>query len=559
MTLDERHRAALGLERLRVRVRLGCSPEERAEPQDVEISARLRSPRAPQGCWTDELAHTIPLDVVAERLRGLATSGEFSLIEHLGARLYDGLLALSPSGTAIEIEVTKLAPPIAGLAGGTYFHIGTEPARAQHPAASPAARLLELNDPEVHAAIRDEERRQAESIELIASENYTYPEVLASLGSVLTDKYAEGYPGKRYYAGNEHTDRIEELARERACRLFRAEYANVQPLSGSPMNQAVYLGLLNPGDTILALDLTHGGHLTHGSPRSHMSRIFRFERYRTRTADGGIDYDELAARARELRPQLLLYGHSSHPREVDYAAFRRIANDIGALTMADVSHVGGLIAGGALANPLDHGFDVMTTTTHKTLRGPRAGLILCKRAHARAIDRSVFPGLQGGPHMNTVAATAVALAKAAEPQFAQYARAVLANARALAGALLAHGVHLVTGGTDNHLLVLDTKASFDLDGARAETVLELAGMTTNKQLVPDDPLPPLAPSGVRVGTPAVTTRGFGSAELGAIGGWIAEALQAPDEAARLSAIREQCTALCERFPIPGADARRLSA
>jgi glycine hydroxymethyltransferase len=559
MTLDERHRTALGLERLRVRVRLGCSPQERAEPQDVEISARLRSPLAPQACWTDELAHTIPLDVVVERLRGLATSGEFSLIEHLGARLYDGLRALSPSGTAIEIEVTKLAPPIAGLAGGTHFHIGTEPARAQHPAASSAARLLELNDAEVHAAIRDEERRQAESIELIASENYTYPEVLASLGSVLTDKYAEGYPGKRYYAGNEHTDRIEELARERACRLFRAEYANVQPLSGSPMNQAVYLGLLNPGDTILALDLTHGGHLTHGSPRSHMSRIFRFERYRTRTADGSIDYDELAARARELRPQLLLYGHSSHPREVDYAAFRRIANDIGALTMADVSHVGGLIAGGALANPLDHGFDVVTTTTHKTLRGPRAGLILCKRAHARAIDRSVFPGLQGGPHMNTVAATAVALAKAAEPHFAQYARAVLANARALASALLAHGVHLVTGGTDNHLLVLDTKASFDLDGARAETVLELAGMTTNKQLVPDDPLPPLAPSGVRVGTPAVTTRGFGSAELSAIGGWIAEALQAPDEPARLSAIREQCTALCERFPIPGADARRLSA
>lgn len=555
MNREENRRAGLGMERLRMAVRLGCSAEERAEPQDVEISVRLRLPQLPEGCWTDELADTIPLDVVAERLRAL-TNGEFSLIEHLGARLYDGLLELCPSGTALELELTKLAPPIAGLAGGTHFHIGSEHAQPRLAAPS-AARWLELNAPEVHAAIRGEERRQAESIELIASENYTYPEVLAALGSVLTDKYAEGYPGRRYYAGNEHTDRIEELARERACRLFRAEYANVQPLSGSPMNQAVYLGLLNPGDTILALDLTHGGHLTHGSPRSHMSRIFRFERYRTRTADGSIDYDELASRARELRPQLLLYGHSSHPRECDYAAFRRIADDVGALTLADVSHVGGLIAGGALANPLDHGFDVMTTTTHKTLRGPRAGLILSKRAHARAIDRSVFPGLQGGPHMNTIAATAVALAKAAEPSFVQYARAVLENARALAQALTTRGVRLVTGGTDNHLLVLDTKASFDLDGARAERALELAGITTNKQLVPDDPLPPLAPSGVRVGTPAVTTRGFGSRELTAIGGWIAEALRAPDDAARLATLREQCTALCARFPIPGADARRL--
>jgi glycine hydroxymethyltransferase len=558
MTRDENCKAGLGLERLRVRVRLGCSAEERAEPQEVDISARLRLPRTPEGCWTDDLGDTIPIDVVAERLRALATSDEFSLIEHLGARLYDGLVDLCSSGTAIEIEVSKLAPPIAGLVGGTHFRIASEQAAAQPLLAAPsAARLLELNDPEVHRAIRGEERRQAESIELIASENYTYPEVLAALGSVLTDKYAEGYPGRRYYAGNEHTDRIEEIARERACGLFRAEYANVQPLSGSPMNQAVYLGLLNPGDTILALDLTHGGHLTHGSPRSHMSRVFRFERYRTRTTDGSIDYDELASRARELRPKLLLYGHSSHPRECDYAAFRRIADYVGALTMADVSHVGGLIAGGVLANPLDHGFDVVTTTTHKTLRGPRAGLILCKRAHARAVDRSVFPGLQGGPHMNTIAAIAVTLAKAAEPSFALYVRAVLANAQALVHALLANGVRLVTGGTDNHLIVLDTKASFDLDGARAEQALEQAGITTNKQLIPDDPLPPLAPSGIRIGTPAVTTRGFGANELGAIGAWTAEVLQAPDDVARLAAIRRQCMALCARFPIPGAEVRRL--
>jgi glycine hydroxymethyltransferase len=553
MTLDSKQATALGLDRLRVQVRLGCSAGERAQPQDVDISARLHLPQVPRGCWTDDLSDTVPIDAVAERLRALATGDEFALIEHLGARLHDGLLERCPSGTRIELEVTKLLPPIVGLAGGTHFRIGTESIGG---VSLSAARLLEQNDPEVHAAIRGEERRQAESIELIASENYTYPEVMAALGSVLTDKYAEGYPGRRYYAGNEHTDRIEEIARERARRLFRAEHANVQPLSGSPMNQAVYFGLLNPGDTILALDLTHGGHLTHGSPRSHMARVFRFERYRTR-ADGSIDYDELAAQARALRPRLLLYGHSSHPRECDYAAFRRIADEVDALTMADVSHVGGLIAGGALANPLDHGFDVMTTTTHKTLRGPRAGLILCQRRHARAIDGSVFPGLQGGPHMNTIAATAVALAKAEEPSFAEYARAVLANAQALAHALQSHGVRLITGGTDNHLLVLDTKASFDLDGARAERALERAGITTNKQLVPDDSLPPLAPSGVRLGTPAVTTRGFGAQELTTIGGWIADALRAPEDAARLATIREQCTALCSRFPIPGADARRL--
>jgi glycine hydroxymethyltransferase len=557
--IDEAPRSALALERLRVPVRLGCSAAERAVPQSVELSVTLQLPQAPRGCWTDELRDTVPLDEVAERLRAVATSGEFGLIEHLGARLHQALVELCPPGTALELDVHKVAPPIAGLVGGTHFRLGAGQGGPQAAVNAPCGAVrLAHDDPEIFAAIRGEERRQADSVELIASENYTYPEVLAALGSVLGDKYAEGYPGRRYYAGNEHTDVVEELARERARQLFRAEHANVQPLSGSPMNQAVYLGLLAPGDTILAMDLTHGGHLTHGSPRSHMAKIFRFVRYRTR-ADGSIDHDELARLAREARPRLVLCGHSSYPRDYDYAAFRHIADEVGALTMADVSHTGGLIAGGVLANPLDHGFDVVTTTTHKTLRGPRAGLILCKREHARAIDASVFPGLQGGPHMNTIAAVAVALRKAAEPAFADYARAVLDNARALARALARRGVQLVGGGTDNHLLVLDTRASFGLDVARAERALELAGITTNKQLVPDDPAPPLTPSGVRVGTPAVTTRGFGAVEMEALAEWISLALRSPDDAAALERIRVQCRALCARFPIPGASARELAA
>jgi glycine hydroxymethyltransferase len=560
---NETPRVVLGLEQLRLSVRLGCTPEERAAPQSVDVSVALHLPCAPRACCTDRLGDTVALDAVAERLRALAEAREFALIESLGARLHEALCELCPPDTLVELDLTKVAPPIAGLAGGTRLRIGSgrdgQGGLQAAVTATSGARLLALNDPEVHAAIRGEEQRQAESVELIASENYTSPEVLAALGSVLTDKYAEGYPGRRYYAGNTYSDQVEELARARACRLFRAEHANVQPLSGSPMNQAVYLGLLAPGDTILAMDLSHGGHLTHGSPRSHMSRIFQFARYRTRAGDGQIDYDDALRVARATRPKLVLCGYTSYPRDYDYAAFRRIADDVGALALADVSHVGGLIAGGALQNPFDHGFDVVTTTTHKTLRGPRAGLILCKREHARALDRSVFPGLQGGPHVNTIAAVAVALGKALEPAFADYAQAVLANAQALARALLSEGARLVGGGTENHLLVLDTRASFGLDGARAEHVLERAGITSNKQLVPDDPAPPLTPSGVRLGTPAVTTRGFGAAEMASLGRWIAEALRAHDDEAALLAIRERCGALCRRFPIPGERERRLSS
>ena len=416
--------------------------------------------------------------------------------------------------------------------------------------------LLAAADPDVFAAIRGEEDRQRDGVELIPSENYTYPEVLAALGSVLSDKYAEGYPGRRYYGGQTYTDAVERLARERACELFRAEHANVQPLSGSPMNQAAYFAFCQPGDTFLAMDLSHGGHLTHGAPVSHMGRIFRFARYQTRPDERGrIDFDEVRRLARAARPKIVLCGYTSYPRDYDYAAFRAIADEVGAIAMADVSHVGGLIAGGALANPFEAGFDVVTTTTHKSLRGPRAGLILCRKQHAAAIDASVFPGLQGGPHMNTIAAIAVALKKAAEPSFRIYAHQVLANARALADALRAAGCALVTGGTDNHMLVLDTSASFDLDGREAEERLDAIGITTNKQIIPDDPRPPLRPSGIRLGTPAATTRGMREDEMRQLATWIVATLRHESSDASATPTRAEVRSLCKRFPVPALKAR----
>jgi len=333
-------------------------------------------------------------------------------------------------------------------------------ARVERLPMTPYREFLSQSDPEIFQAIASEELRQRQAVNLIPSENYTYPEVLAALGSVLTNKYCEGYPGRRYYAGQTFTDQIENAARERACRLFRAEHANVQPLSGSPMNQAVYLAFLKPGDTILAMDLSHGGHLTHGAPVSHMGRIFNFVRYKTRPdRAGAIDFDEVRRLALETRPKLVLCGYTSYPRDYDYASFRRIATEAGALAMADVSHVAGMIAAGVLSNPLDAGFDVVTTTTHKSLRGPRGGIILCRQQYAKAIDNSVFPSLQGGPHLNAIAAAAITFRKAAEPPFQQYARQILANAAALADALSQAGVTLVTGGASNHMLVVDTVAS----------------------------------------------------------------------------------------------------
>lgn len=406
---------------------------------------------------------------------------------------------------------------------------------------------LTATDPAIAEAIRHEETRQQHTLTLIASENHTYPEVLAANGSVLTDKYAEGYPGRRYYAGQSHYDAIERIAVDRAKAAFGAAHANVQPLSGSPMNQAVYFGLLDPGDTILAMDLTHGGHLTHGAPASHMGRIFRFVRYKTHGPTGEIDFDEVRNLALEHRPRLVLCGHSSYPRELDYAAFKRIADEVGAYTMADVSHIGGLIAGGVLRNPLDDGFDVLTTTTHKTLRGSRGGLIACTRDLAVAIDKAVFPGLQGGPHMHQVAGIAVALGIALTDEFRRYARDVLGNATALAEALVESNVALITGGTENHLLVLDVTKAFDIDGAVAQERLEAVGLVTNKQLIPDDPRPPLRPSGLRIGTPAVTTRGLGVAEIQQVADLIVRGLRATGDAA----VANEVQALASRFPVPG--------
>jgi glycine hydroxymethyltransferase len=411
------------------------------------------------------------------------------------------------------------------------------------------------HDPDVFAAIAGEEERQRRGIELIPSENYTYPEVLAALGSVLTNKYAEGYPGRRYYGGQEFTDRIENLARDRAKQVFRCEHANVQPLSGSPMNQAVYLGFLNVGDTVLAMDLSHGGHLTHGAPVSHMGKIFNFVRYKTHPAENGrIDFDEVRRLALEHRPKLVLAGYTSYPRDYDYADFKRVADEVGAMTMADVSHVGGLIAGGALRNPFDYGFDVVTTTTHKTLRGPRGGMVLCRTEHAKTVDAAVFPGLQGGPHMNTIAGVAVTLGKALEPDFRVHCREVLANAKALAQGLLDRGAQLVTGGTDNHMMVLDTMASFGVDGRAAEQTLDRVGITVNKQIIPDDPNPPLRPSGIRLGTPAATTRGLGRPEMERLAAWITDALRRRDDAGHLATLGRQVEELCLGYPVPGLPA-----
>jgi glycine hydroxymethyltransferase len=410
---------------------------------------------------------------------------------------------------------------------------------------------LQKSDPDIFNALMHEEVRQSEGIELIPSENYCFPEVYALLGSVFNNKYSEGYPGRRYYGGQENTDVIENLARDRAKALFRAEYANVQPLSGSPMNQAVYFGLLQPGDTILGMDLSHGGHLTHGAPVSHMSKVFNFIRYKTEIPSGKIDFDKVRTLAQEHKPKMILCGFSSYPRELDYASFKKIADEIGALTFADVSHIGGLIAGGALANPMDFGFDVMTTTTHKSLRGPRGGMIVAKKDFGPKLDKSVFPGLQGGPHMHQVAAVATTLKLASEPAFKTYAKNVIINAKTLAESLMKDGMQLITGGTDNHMMVGNTVASFNLSGDVAEKALDAAGITLNKQMTPDDPLPPLKPSGIRLGTPAATARGMGEAEMKQLGSLMIRALKSSTDATTLAKLHEETKAICNRFPVPG--------
>ncbi len=416
----------------------------------------------------------------------------------------------------------------------------------------PNRALLQQNDPAIYDALVGEEKRQSAGIELIPSENYTYPEVLAALGSVFTNKYSEGYPGRRYYGGQEYTDVIETIARDRAKQIFGCEHANVQPLSGAPMNAAVYLVMLEPGDTVLGMDLSHGGHLTHGAPVSHMGKLYNWIRYKTDPEnEGQIDFDALRNTALEHKPKMIVCGYSSYPRDLDYAEFQKIADEVGALTMADISHIGGLVAGGVMRNPVEAGFDFVTTTTHKSLRGPRGGMILCKKEHAKRIDKSVFPGMQGGPHMNQVCATAITLGKALEPEFKQYCEQVLANAKTLAATLSAGGAALVTGGTDNHMMVVDCVEGCGITGRVAEEALDAVSITCNKQVIPDDPNPPLRPSGIRLGTPAATTRGFGADEMKKLGGWMLEVLGKHDDEAVLARVKGEVEELCGRFPVPG--------
>lgn len=394
------------------------------------------------------------------------------------------------------------------------------------------------HDPEVAWLIAGEKKRQSEVIELIPSENYVSDDVLAALGSEFTNKYSEGYPGRRYYGGQEFTDQLEQLAIDRAKELFRADHANVQPHSGAPANEAVYSAWLEPGDTVLAMDLSHGGHLTHGSPVTRSAKLYNFIRYKMKDPETGeIDYDALRALALEHRPKIILAGFSAYPGELDYEKFAEIGNEVGALLMADMAHVAGLIAGGVAKNPLDYGFHVMTTTTHKTLRGPRGGMILSKgvvgnplKAPEKTIeniptliDRAVFPGTQGGPHMNNIAAKAVALHEAMQPEFKEYARQVVKNAAVLAEELKKGGLKLVTGGTKNHLILANVYESFGIDGKEAQERLDAIGITVNANATPDDPLPPYRPSGIRLGTPAVTTQGMGEEEMREIAGRILSA------------------------------------
>lgn len=419
-----------------------------------------------------------------------------------------------------------------------------------------------MKDTQITQLIAGEEKRQREGLELIPSENYVSDQVLAAMGSVLTNKYSEGYPGRRYYGGQEFTDQIEQLAIDRAKQLFNADHANVQPHSGAPANEAVYSAWLNPGDTVLAMDLSHGGHLTHGAPVTRSAQLYNFVRYKMKDiSTGQIDYDQLRELALIHRPKLIIAGFSAYPRELDYAKFAAIGNEVGALLMADMAHIAGLIAGGVAKNPFDYGFHVITTTTHKTLRGPRGGLILSKgvvgnplRAPEKTIeniptliDRSIFPGMQGGPHMHTIAAKAVAFHEALQPEFKQYAQQVVKNAAVLADELQKRGFELVTGGTSNHLILADVYKSFGINGKEAEIALDKIGLTLNANSVPDDPLPPFKPSGIRLGTPALTTRGMIEDDMPIVAAWILLAIQNRNEDMLLIEAKKDISEYLSRF------------
>ncbi|MBI4088072.1 serine hydroxymethyltransferase [Candidatus Kaiserbacteria bacterium] len=412
---------------------------------------------------------------------------------------------------------------------------------------------IKKQDPEVYKAIEGEEEREAEGIELIPSENYVSKAVREANSSILTNKYSEGYPGKRYYGGQTYTDIVEEIARERAKKLFGAKFVNVQPHAGAPANIGMYFGLLEPGDTVLGMDLSHGGHLTHGHPVTYLTKIFRFVRYKMKNVETGeIDYDEMREVAKKEKPKIVLAGYSAYPRELDYAKFVEIAREVGAYAVMDIAHIAGLIAGSAMKNPFDYGFDIMTTTTHKTLRGPRGGMILTREdeSFAKKIDKSIFPGLQGGPLMNAIAAKAVAFGEALQPAFKDYAQQILKNAKAMEAVYKKAGIRMITGGTSSHLILADVFGSLGISGKEAETLLDRVGITLNKNAIADDTRGPMDPSGIRFGTPAITTRKFGEKESTRVAELMVDAMKSKDDEKKLDEIREEIRTLCKRFPIP---------
>jgi glycine hydroxymethyltransferase len=409
--------------------------------------------------------------------------------------------------------------------------------------------VLERQDPDIFHAIRGETARQKFGLEMIASENYTSRAVMAAQGSVLTNKYAEGYPGRRYYGGCEFVDEAERLALDRAKRVFGGDHVNVQPHSGAQANMAVFLACLQPGDTILGLDLAHGGHLTHGMKLNFSGKYFQVASYGVTKDTHRIDFDQVAAQAREHKPKLIIAGASAYPRVFDFPKFAEIAKEVGALFMVDMAHIAGLVAAKVHPDPVPHA-DFTTTTTHKTLRGPRGGLIICKQNWAKPIDSAVFPGVQGGPLMHVIAGKAVAFKEALQPEFVTYQTQVIANAKALAESLMGHGFPIVSGGTDNHLMLVDVASKAGVGGKLAEQALDAAGITVNKNMIPFDPRKPLDPSGVRIGTPALTTRGMKEPEMAQIGRWISDVLHRPTDDDLLSRVRGSVRELCEQFPVP---------
>ncbi len=411
-------------------------------------------------------------------------------------------------------------------------------------------RVLERADPELYEALRREERRQRQNIELIASENYTSAAVLEAAGTILTNKYAEGYPGNRYYGGCEYVDQIEQLAIDRAKALYGAEHANVQPHSGAGANMAAYYAVLEPGDTVLGLRLDQGGHLTHGKPVNFSGRQYHFVSYGLDPDTELIDYDALAALAERERPRMIVAGATVYSRIFDFPRLRQIADSVGAMLLVDMAHISGLVAAGVHPSPVPYS-DIVTSTTHKTLRGPRSGFILCKQQYAKAIDSAVFPGIQGGPLMHIIAGKAVAFHEAMQPAFRTYAEQIVTNARALARGIEDQGLRVVSGGTDNHVMLVDLRSIPNMSGKRAERVLDEVNITVNKNQIPNDPLPPARTSGIRLGTPATTTRGFGTAEMHQIAEMIPKALRHWKDPAVLEEVRGEVAGICGRFPVPG--------